>query len=177
MTNSPNSTPRPNSPLTRPWFAAFFKRRPSLDPYKLESSNSQVSSPAKVSLLNRLRAKTSSSSPQRSALSPISPHRFFFQSDFDGSFREMELKDSPREQQQTQQQQQPQPQQQQQQQQSSQQQQYQQQPPQQQTNNSFSSPKLASRMETLFQAAQISSLQYSFRKPLPSLREETEPVK
>jgi len=155
-TTAPSTPPRPNSPMTRPWFAAFFKRRPSLDPYK--SENGSTNSPAKVSLLNRLRAKTTLS-PHRT-LSPVSsPRRFFFQSDFD-SFREVDFKNSTQQQPQQQQQQ-------------SQTQTQQQQQPQ----HYIPSPKLSSRIETLFQAAQISSMQYPFRKPLPSLREEIEPFK
>jgi len=52
---------------TRPWFAAFFKRRPSMDPYKAEVL---PATPA-LTLLNRLRAKSSQAqSPKRAPQSP-----------------------------------------------------------------------------------------------------------
>jgi len=155
-TTTPSTPPRPTSPILRPWFAAFFKRRPSLDPYKSENGSTNLHSPAKVSFLNRLRAKTTLS-PHRT-LSPVSsPRKFFFQSDFD-SFRELDFKDSPQSI-------------------TTQSQQQQQQLQTQQQQSYTPSPKLTSRIETLFQAAQISSMQYPFRKPLPPLREEIESIK
>jgi serine/threonine protein kinase len=86
-TPSPSGGPSiaPNSPVTRPWFAAFFKRRPSLDPYKPESNTPSPSnvSAVRAAIMNRLRARTSTSSPRRIQVldvdqtarsSPRSPH-------------------------------------------------------------------------------------------------------
>jgi hypothetical protein len=135
-TPSPSSrTVSPSSPVTRPWFAAFFKRRPSMDPYKPEPSSSNVTAAVRASILHRLRAKPSQSSPRRilqtteEQIARPSP-RFSTSEDSNGSSTQPH---QPL----------PQP-----------------QPQQQQSHQSFTlSPKITARLEGLLRAAQATSAQ------------------
>jgi serine/threonine protein kinase len=141
-TPSPSSrTVSPSSPVTRPWFAAFFKRRPSMDPYKPEPSSSNVTAAVRASILHRLRAKPSQASPRRivqmdaEQIARPSP-RFSISDDSSSSSTREQHHQSLPQPQQPQQQQQSQP------------------------SQSFTiSPKITARLEGLLRAAQTTSVQ------------------